>query len=68
MMQVDATKLVSKVVDEDTIRTTDDNSVRFALSSAPELDELGGMESKRFIEEIYPVGSSVIIDEDNNQR
>ncbi len=59
--------IVSRVIDGDTIRVTDDNSIRFALSSAPELSEQGGKEAKEFIESICPVGSSAIIDEDDKQ-
>jgi len=35
--------------------------------SAPELSEPGGLEAKQFIEEICPVGSNLIIDEDDGQ-
>ena len=42
-------------------------NVRFALSSAPELNESGGINSKKFIENICPVGSTVLVDEDDGQ-
>jgi len=57
---------VTKIVDGDTIHV-DGKSVRFALSSAPELKGFGGVDSKNFIDTICPVGSDVIVDEDDSQ-
>jgi len=57
---------VTKIVDGDTIHV-DGESVRFALSSAPELKGFGGMDSRNFIDTICPVGSDVIVDEDDSQ-
>ncbi len=57
---------VTKIVDGDTIHV-DGESVRFALSSAPELKGFGGIDSKNFIDTICPVGSDVIVDEDDSQ-
>ncbi len=57
---------VTKIVDGDTIHV-DGESVRFALSSAPELKGFGGVDSKNFIDTICPVGSEVIVDEDDSQ-
>jgi len=57
---------VTKIVDGDTIHV-DGESVRFALSSAPELKGFGGVESRDFIDTICPVGSDVIVDEDDSQ-
>ncbi len=58
--------VVTKIVDGDTIHV-DGESVRFALASAPELSGYGGVESRNFIETICPVGSKVIVDEDDGQ-
>ena len=58
--------IVTQITDGDTIKV-DGQSVRFALSSAPELNELGGIESKEFIVNLCPVGSSVLVDEDDGQ-
>ena len=58
--------IVTQITDGDTIKV-DGQSVRFALSSAPELNELGGTESKEFIVNLCPVGSSVLVDEDDGQ-
>ncbi|MEX0863116.1 thermonuclease family protein [Nitrosopumilus sp.] len=57
---------IVKVVDGDTIQV-DDEIVRFALSSAPELRGYGGVESRDFIQTLCPVGSNVIVDEDDSQ-
>jgi len=56
--------LVTKIVDGDTIHV-DGQSIRFALASAPELSGYGGVDSRNFIQTICPVGSSVIVDEDD---
>ncbi len=56
-----------RVIDGDTIKTEDGKSIRFALSSAPELSEEGGIEAKEFIESICPIGSVIFIDEDDLQ-
>lgn len=45
----------------------DDQSVRFALSSALGLKVFGGKESRDFIKTICPVGSKVLVDEDDGQ-
>jgi micrococcal nuclease len=58
--------IATKIVDGDTI-IVGDQSVRFALSSAPELKMYGGKESREFIETICPVGSKVLVDEDDGQ-
>ena len=57
---------VTKIIDGDTIHV-DGESVRFALSSAPELKGFGGVESRDFIDTICPVGSNVLVDEDDGQ-
>jgi len=60
------TGVVTRIIDGDTIHV-DGKSIRFALSSAPELSGFGGVESRNFIQTICPVGSSVIVDEDDSQ-
>jgi len=57
---------VTKVVDGDTIHVNG-QPIRFALASTPELDEDGGIEAKQFVEQICPVGSEVLVDEDDGQ-
>ena len=57
---------VTQVIDGDTVKV-DGQSVRFALSSAPELNELRGVDARKFIETICPIGSDVLVDEDDKQ-
>ncbi|MDH3204945.1 MAG: thermonuclease family protein [Nitrosopumilus sp.] len=57
---------VTKILDGNAIHV-DDQYVRFALASAPGLNGYGGMNSKNFIETICPVGSQVLVDEDDGQ-
>ena len=56
-----------RVIDGDTIKDSDDKSIRFSLVSAPELDRKEGENSKVFLEAICPIGSKIIIDEDDGQ-
>jgi len=58
------TGIVTKIIDGDTIHVND-QSIRFALVSAPELSGYGGEDSRNFIQTICPVGSSVLVDEDD---
>ncbi len=60
------TGIVTKIVDGDTIHV-DGVSVRFALSFAPELQGFGGTDSRDFIDTVCPVGSEVLVDEDDSQ-
>ena len=59
---------ITKIIDGDTIKTNTNDTIRFSLVSVPELSEEGGMEAKEFIENICPVGSKIIVDEDNGQQ
>ena len=59
---------ITKIIDGDTIKTNTNDTIRLSLVSAPELSEGGGIEAKEFIENICPVGSKVIVDEDNGQQ
>ena len=59
------TGVVTKVIDGDTIKV-DGQSIRFALVDAPELKYDGG-EARNFIEELCPVGSTVVVDQDDSQ-
>ena len=58
--------IVTRVVDGDTIHV-DGSSIRFTLASTPELNEPGGIGAKQFVERICPVGSTVLVDEDDGQ-
>ncbi|MCV0411789.1 MAG: thermonuclease family protein [Nitrosarchaeum sp.] len=57
---------ITKITDGDTIKV-DERSVRFALVSAPEINTLEGKVAKDFVANICPVGSSVLVDEDDGQ-
>jgi micrococcal nuclease len=57
---------VSKIVDGDTIEV-DGQSIRFALVNAPEIGSYGGSAAKNFVESVCPVGSTVLVDEDDGQ-
>ena len=56
-----------RVIDGDTVKDSNDKSIRFSLVSAPELDEKGGDDSKIFLEAICPIGSKMTVDEDDGQ-
>jgi len=60
------TGTVTEVIDGDTIRV-DGQSIRFALSSAPELYESKGDNARELVDTICPVGSHVLVDEDDGQ-
>lgn len=60
------TGTVTQVIDGDTIKV-DGESIRFALASAPELDEFEGIESRELIDNLCSVGSKAIVDEDDMQ-
>ena len=57
---------VTKIVDGHSIHV-DDQYVRFALSSAPYVKSIDGMNAKNLLEYICPVGSEVLVDEDDGQ-
>lgn len=57
---------VTKITDGDTIKVND-RSIRFTLASAPEINTLEGKVAKDFVASVCPVGSSVLVDEDDGQ-
>jgi len=57
---------VTQIIDGDTIMVNGE-SIRFALTSTPELHEFGGLEAREFLESICPVGSLALVDEDDGQ-
>ena len=57
---------VTRVIDGDTIKV-DGQSIRFALSSAPEMDEPDGIKAKNFVQTLCPVGTKAVVDEDDGQ-
>ncbi len=57
---------VTQVVDGDTIKV-EGQLIQFALSSAPEMYDEAGAEAKDYLEKVCPVGSRVLVDEDDGQ-
>ena len=57
---------VTRIVDGDTI-TVDGQSIRFALVNTPEFGENDYTQAKSYIETVCPVGSQVLVDEDDGQ-
>lgn len=58
--------MVTRVIDGDTIQV-EGQLIRLALVSAPELDEPDGDKAKDYVGFVCPIGSSVIVDEDDMQ-
>ena len=56
---------VTEIIDGDTVKV-DGKSIRLALVDAPELKYDGG-QAKQFVEQVCPVGSQVIVDQDDDQ-
>ena len=57
---------ITKIVDGDTI-DIDDTRIRLALTSTPELDTQEGIIARDYLNKICPVGSDVLVDEDDGQ-
>ena len=58
---------ISRIVDGDTIHDGSGDSIRLVLVNSPEMNTDEGIESKEFLESICPVGSTIHVDEDDNQ-
>ena len=57
---------VTEITDGDTIEVNG-QPIRFALASAPEIDQPEGLEAQAFIESICPKGNMILVDEDDGQ-
>ena len=57
---------VTRVIDGDTI-VVGDQSIRFSLVNTPEWGDFDYTQARNFIENICPVGSKVLVDEDDGQ-
>ena len=44
-----------------------EQQIHLSLVSAPELDRFGGVEAKKYVEKTCPIGSDVLVDEDDGQ-
>ena len=58
---------ISRIVDGDTIHDISGNSIRLVLVNSPEMNTDEGKESKKYLESTCPVGSTIHVDEDDNQ-
>ncbi|WP_420545273.1 thermonuclease family protein [Nitrosopumilus sp.] len=66
------TGTVTEIVDGDTVRVDTDTErggngglIHLVLVSSPELDEEGGKEAKKFLEQICQIGSDALVDQDD---
>jgi micrococcal nuclease len=57
---------VTKITDGDTIEV-DGKSIRFALVNTPEYGQYGYEQARNYVDTICPVGSVVVVDEDDGQ-
>ena len=57
---------IDNIVDGDTI-DVGEKRIRLSLTSTPELDQYGGIEAKEYVEKTCPLGSDVLVDEDDGQ-
>jgi len=57
---------VTEVVDGETIKV-EAHTVRLALASTPEMYDEAGQAAKNYLEKMCPVGSRVLVDEDDGQ-
>ncbi len=58
---------ISRIVDGDTIHDGSGDSIRLVLVNSPEMNTDEGIDSKRYLESVCPVGSTIHVDEDDNQ-
>ena len=66
------TGTITEIIDGDTVRVDTDPErggngglIHLALISSPELDEKGGQEAKEFLDQICPIGSDALVDQDD---
>lgn len=57
--------IITAIIDGDTVKVNG-KSIRFALVDAPKLKYDGG-QAREFIEQVCPVGSTVVVDQDDSQ-
>lgn len=58
--------IVTRIVDGDSLEVNN-VSIRLALVDAPEYNETGWAEAGEFVSNICPIGSTVLVDEDDGQ-
>lgn len=57
---------IKEIVDGDTVKV-DGETIRLALVDAPERNEVNFTAAKNFVEKLCPLGSEIIVDEDDVQ-
>ena len=60
------TEYVTRIVDGDTIYS-DTLKIRLSLTNTPEINQLGYSQATQFTEKLCPVGSSILVDQDDLQ-
>jgi len=60
------TEYVTRIVDGDTIYT-DTLKIRLSLTNTPEINQSGYSQATQFTEKLCPVGSSILVDQDDLQ-
>lgn len=60
------TEYVTRIVDGDTIYTGN-LKIRLSLTNTPEINQAGSSQATQFTEKLCPVGSSILIDQDDLQ-
>ncbi len=61
------TEIVTRIIDGDTIRTSD-MTIRLSLTDTPETFEDGYLEASEFTKMLCPVGSKILVDQDDLQK
>ena len=61
------TEYVTRIVDGDTIYTGN-YKIRLSLTNTPEINQLGYSQAAQFTEKLCPVGSSILVDQDDLQQ
>lgn len=61
------TEYVTKIVDGDTIYTGN-LKIRLSLTNTPEINQPGYFQAAQFTEKLCPVGSSILVDQDDLQQ
>lgn len=61
------TDFVTRIVDGDTIYTRT-LKIRLALTNTPEINQIGYSEATQFTEKLCPVGSMILVDQDDLQK
>jgi len=60
------TEYVTRIIDGDTIHTGN-LKIRLSLTNTPEINQIGSSQATKFTEKLCPVGSSILVDQDDLQ-